>query len=154
MYLSLNKKYRPAGVCFVIIHVDGFTQSIYELEKETGLTLDAKDILKEITDCIQYKMCALVELEMYCLSLLEKQCHSDRDDDVMKIIRLFIHTGKLIYQECIDHGLYIGDRLAFAYSNSIMDNLLLIERKSMINSIHEEFKPISIRHTASLLRPW
>lgn len=140
--------------CFVNVSVDGFSKSVYELEKETGLILDTADILKEITDCIKDRMSALVELELYGLSLLEQQCHSDRDEEVKQIIQLFIDTGKLIYDECLQHGLYRGNTLAFVYNNSIMDNLVLIERNSMVKLLHEEFNPVTVRYPMFVQVTW
>ena len=154
MYLNLNRPYHANLPRYVNVNVCGFSKAVYEIEKETGLILDANDILKEITDCIKDRMSALVELDLYCLSLIEQQCHSDREDEVKQIIRLFIDTGKIIYDECVEHGLYTGNTLGFVYNNSIMDNLVFIERNSMIKTLHEEFNPVAIRYPAFIQARW
>lgn len=154
MYLNLNRNYQTNLPRYVNVSVSGFRKSVYELEKETGLILDEDDILKEITTCIKDKMCALVELDLYCLSLMEQQCHSDRDDEVKQIIQLFLDTGKQVYQECVDHGLYNGNTLGVVYCNSIMDNLVFIEKRSMLKTLHEEFNPTTFRHPLFIQALW
>lgn len=139
MFLSLNNLYQANVPRLVNVRVSGFTESVYEIEWETGLILDTGEILKEIVDCLKDRMAATVELEMYCLSMMDKQCHSGIEDEVRRIIDLFINTGKTIYQELNEHGLYKGNKLDFLYSNSIKDNLIFVERSSMIRSLNEEF---------------
>jgi hypothetical protein len=154
MYLNFNKQHSRRPPKFVNVNVSGFTKSVYELEKDTGLIIDCSDILKEITCCIKDKMCAQVELEMYGLSLMESQCHSDRDEEVNKIIRLFINTGNLVYQECLDHGLYDGNTLGFVFSNCVKDNLVFIERTSMVEILRDEFNTVTTRYPMFVQVSW
>lgn len=139
MFLSLNNVYQAHVPRLVNVRVSGFTKSVYEIEMDTGLILDRADILKEIVDCLKDRMTARVELEMYCLSMMEKQCHSGIEDEIKQIINLFVSTGNLIYNELIEHGLYKDDKLGFQYSNSIMDNLIFVDTRSMVRSLNEEF---------------
>lgn len=145
MYLNLNRPYQINVPRFVNLRVSGFTKSVYELEKDTGLILDTSDILKEIVDCLKDRVTATVELELYCLSMMDTRCHSGIEDEVKQIIQLFIETGKLIYSECVEHGLYTGDELGFDYSNSVMDNLVFIDRRSLLNTLRDEFNPTYVR---------
>lgn len=154
MFLSLNNLYQVNVPRLINVRVSGFTKSVSEIEWETGLILDTGDILKEIVDCLKDRMTATVELEMYCLSMMDKQCHSGIEDEVRRIIDLFISTGKTIYQELNEHGLYRGDKLDFLYSNSIMDNLIFVERSSMIRSLNEEFNNKQYRTTQLIQTRW
>lgn len=154
MFLSLNNLYQVSVPRLINVRVSGFTKSVSEIEWETGLILDTGDILKEIVDCLKDRMTATVELEMYCLSMMDKQCHSGIEDEVRRIIDLFIGTGKTIYQELNEHGLYRGDKLDFLYSNSIMDNLIFVERSSMIRSLNEEFNNKQYRSTQLIQTRW
>lgn len=153
MYLNLNSYQRDIPR-FVIVKVSGFTKSIYEIEKDTGLILDTSDILKEIVDCLKDRITATVELEMYCLSLMDKQCHSDIEDEVKQIIQLFIETGKLIYSELLEHGLYNGNTLDFIYNNSVMDNIVFIDKRSLLNTIRDEFNPTYVRTPRLIQTRW
>ena len=139
MFLSLNNLYQTHVPRLINVRVTGFTKSVYELEKDTGLILDTSDILKEIVDCLKDRVTATVELEMYCLSMMEKQCHSGIEDEIKQIIKLFVQTGNTVYQELVEHGLYKDNRLDFLYSNSIMDNLIFVEKGSMVRVLNEEF---------------
>lgn len=154
MFLNLNSHYQPNLPRLVNVRVSGFTKSVCEIEWETGLILDTSDILKEIVDCLKDRVTATVELEMYCLSMMEKQCHSGIEDEVRRIIDLFIGTGKIIYQELIEHGLYKNDRLDFLYSNSIMDNLIFVERSSMIRTLNEELNTSFVRVPRFIEAQW
>ena len=154
MFLSLNNLYQVNVPRLINVRVGGFTKSVSEIEWETGLILDTGDILKEIVDCLKDRVTATVELEMYCLSMMDKQCHSGIEDEVRRIIDLFISTGKTIYQELNEHGLYRGDKLDFLYSNSIMDNLIFVERSSMIRSLNEEFNNKQYRSTQLIQTRW
>lgn len=154
MFLSLNNLYQVNVPRLINVRVSGFTKSVSEIEWETGLILDTGDILKEIVDCLKDRVTATVELEMYCLSMMDKQCHSGIEDEVRRIIDLFISTGKTIYQELNEHGLYRGDKLDFLYSNSIMDNLIFVERSSMIRSLNEEFNNKQYRSTQLIQTRW
>ena len=154
MFLSLNNLYQVNVPRLINVRVSGFTKSVSEIEWETGLILDTGDILKEIVDCLKDRVTATVELEMYCLSMMDKQCHSGIEDEVRRIIDLFISTGKTIYQELNEHGLYRGDKLDFLYSNSIMDNLIFVERSSMIRSLNEEFNNKQYRTTQLIQTRW
>lgn len=154
MFLSLNNLYQVNVPRLINVRVSGFTKSVSEIEWETGLILDTGDILKEIVDCLKDRVTATVELEMYCLSMMDKQCHSGIEEEVRRIIDLFISTGKTIYQELNEHGLYRGDRLDFLYSNSIMDNLIFVERSSMIRSLNEEFNNKQYRSTQLIQTRW
>ena len=148
MYLNLNSFNGGCVPKFVNVRVSGFTNSIYELEKDTGLILSGSEILKEIVDCLTDRLTATLELEMYCLSLMEKQCHSGIEDELKQIIRLFVETGRLIYRELLEHGLYRNDKLSYTYSNSVLDNLIFIEKSSMLKIINQEINaPMLVGYT-------
>lgn len=138
MFLSLNNAYQLNLPRLVNLRVTGFTKSIYEVEKDTGLILDTHEILKEIVECLKDRITAQVELEMYCLSLMDKQCHAGVEGETKQIIALFVETGNVIYRELIEHGLYKDNSLEFIYSNCIMDNLVFVEKSSVIKALNEE----------------
>lgn len=138
MFLNLDRVQSDSGVRIVNLRVDGFTNSVYELEKDTGLIMDTFDILKEIVDCLKDRNTATVELEMYCLSMMDKQCHSGIEDEVRQIIKLFISTGRLMYEQLLEHGLYRDDSLAYVFGNCVMDNVMFVDKTAVLESAKNE----------------
>lgn len=154
MYLNLNSFHQGHIPRLVNVRVYGFTKSVYEIEKDTGLILDTSDILKEIVDCLKDRVTATAELEMYCLSLMDKHCYTGIENELKQIIDLFVETGRLVYDELVEHGLYRGNTLDFIYNNSIMDNLIFIEKRSMMRTLNEEFNPIHARMPRFIETMW
>lgn len=138
MFLNLDSLQKEKALRIVNLRVEGFTKSVYELEKDTGLIMDTFDIIKEITDCLKDKNTATVELEMYCLSIMDKQCHSGIEDEVRQIIKLFVDTGKRMYEQLLEHGLYKNDALVYVFGNCIMDNVMLVDKAAMLQNVKDE----------------
>lgn len=139
---------------YVNLKADGMMLAIYNVERRTGLTLDTQSILHEITQCLVDYNTAKIELEMFGLDMLEKHSNTYNERDTRDIINLFVRTGLQIFDEIVHYGLYKDRKLQFVYSNHFMDNVVFMEKKSMIKLLHEEFNVPTHRSRRSVPTPW
>jgi hypothetical protein len=139
---------------YVNLKADGMMLAIYNVERRTGLTLDTESILQEITQCLVDYSTAKIELEMFGLDMLEKNSNTYNERDTLDIINLFVKTGLQIFDEIVHYGLYKDHRLQFVYSSHFMDNVVFMEKKSMIKLLHEEFNVPTHRSERLVRSSW
>ncbi len=149
---SLNVKVTKP--IYVNVKADGLTSSIVKIEEQTGLVLNIRDLLQEILSCLTDYNTAQLELEMYGLSLMEEHSAAWHENDTRKIIDLFVNVGLNIFEQLTHYGFYSQDKLQFAYSHHLMDNVVFMDKKSMLKLLHEEFNQPSIRHWKPDPSPW
>jgi hypothetical protein len=123
---------------YVNIAAHGLMSNVLNIEKRIDFSLDTQLFLQEVVSCLEYKDTAQVELEMYGLSIMEQSVNYQRLRDAECFIKMFVKTGQLMLDQLLEHNCYTNNILQLVYTKHCMDNILFIDKKSMIGLLHEE----------------
>jgi hypothetical protein len=136
---------------YVNIAAHGLMSSVLNIEKRIDFSLDTQLFLQEVVSCLEYKDTAQVELEMYGLSIMEQSVNYQRLRDAERFIKMFVKTGQLMLDQLLEHNCYTNNILQLVYTKHCMDNILFIDKKSMIGLLHEE---LNTGHKRSKEQTW
>jgi len=128
--------------------------SVLDIEKRVDFSLDTQIFLQEIVSCLEYQDTAQVMLEMYGLSIMEDSLDYYHSKDTERFIKLFVKTGLLVLEQLIEHKCYQDNQLQLVYSKHFMDNVVFIDKKSMMGLLREEYSALKTPMGLGWSRPF
>lgn len=137
-YLKETDIYIPPKILF--LGINPLNESILQLEYETGLQVNDSEVLNAITNCIQIEENAKLELEYYCLHLVDKHCYGGIYTELELFLSFLIEYGNELLNKIKCIGLYHNGVFPYSYESRRHNSLRFIRRDVLYQQLKNELK--------------
>lgn len=122
----------------LILSLPDLHEGILLLEYETGLYINDDETLTAITNCIEKEDQAKLELEYYCLNLVDKHCYGGIYRELELFLDFLIHYGNDLFNKVKCIGLYNNGVFPYSYRNRRYNSIQFIRKDVLYQQIRNE----------------
>jgi hypothetical protein len=122
----------------LIIRLERHVRNQHGLETAIDMSIDNDNILNELLSTLKNEQRAPVELDYYCLDLLNNNEYKDLQREFYLMLDYIRFIGSELYRNLKMHGAYVDGLLLYKYVGTRGDALFLQRQDVFFDKIKQE----------------